>query len=241
MTIRIIVFLLCCCLCIQGMAQTSPKVADTDKKVTRIDFTETFEDGTSGAGVLSYHSTSDSTTMVNYNFEKTGATNPYSVDYSYQIKVEKDGSCAIEMGSVLDPLSMRIDDNVEVTYAGDDLEFPAILEPDMQLKDAKGEYTLTIREARFGLVYSVAVTDRKVVRQETIEVDGTTYDAFVITYAYNIKKSVEGKTVSARAENVKEWYVPDIGALAKIREGKSRNQEETVVINSSLVSDSVSF
>jgi len=59
MSIKKTMFLLCCCLCIQGMAQPLAKVVDTERKVTRIDFTETFEDGTLGEGVLSYHSTSD--------------------------------------------------------------------------------------------------------------------------------------------------------------------------------------
>jgi len=145
------------------------------------------------------------------------------------------------MGSVLDPLSMRIDDDVEVEYRGDDLEFPATLEPEMLLEDAKGEYTLTIRKARFALVYSVAITNRKVTGQETIEIDGEAYDAFAMTYAYNIEKSVDGKTISARGENVKEWYVPGIGAIAKTRVGKSRNKEQTIEINSSLVSNSISF
>lgn len=238
---KLIYLLSCCLFTVNIMAQNLIKIAGTDKQVTRIDFTETFHDGTSGEGVLSYHSTDDNTVSVKYNFEKSSLPNPYSVDYNYQIKLQKNGSQTIEMASVLDPLSMRIDDNMEVEYVGDALEFPATLKVDMPLKDAKGEYTLKVSKARFALIYSVAVTNRKVVGQETIEIDGENYDTFVITYEYDIEKSVDGKTISARAENIKEWYVSGIGAIAKTRTGKSRNHEQTIEINSSLATNSVSF
>ncbi len=231
-----------CCLCLTNLtAQDAAKRTSTDKQISQIDFTETFEDGSSGDGTLSFHALNDATTMANYRFEKTSLPNPYSVDYNYHIKSQEDGSYLIEMGSVLDPLSMRIDDDVEVTYNGDDLEFPGNIEVGTSLKDAKGEYTLAIRKARFALIYLVEVTNRQVIGQETIEVDGETYEAFVITYECRIEKSVNGNTINARAENIKEWYVPGIGAIAKTRTGKSRDKEQTNEINSTLVTNSVSF
>jgi len=222
-------------------AQDTAKQASSDKQITRIDFTEAFQDGSSGDGTLSYHSLDDMTTMANYRFEKTSLPNPYSVDYNYHIKRQENGAYLIEMGSVLDPLSMRIDDNVEVSYDGDDIEFPANIEAGTLLKDAKGEYTLTVRKARFALIYSVEVTDRQVIGQEIIEVDGEEYEAFVITYKCKIEKSVNGNLVNARAENIKEWYVPRIGAIAKTRAGKSRDKERINEINSTLITNSVSF
>jgi len=237
-----VIYLLCFCLFAADLiAQDAAKQISTDKKITRIDFTETFQDGSSGEGTLSYHSIDDATTLANYNFEKSSSPNPFSVEYSYHIKKQNDGSHYLEMGSVLDPLSMRIDDNVEVEYNGDDIEFPANLEVGMKLKDAKGEYMLKIRKARFGLIYSVSVTNREVVGIETLEIDGEEYDTFVITYEYNIEKSVGGNTVNARAENIKEWYVPGIGAITKNRIGKSRDKEQTNDINNTLTTNSVSF
>jgi len=231
-----------CCLCMTNLAaQDIVKRTSTDKQISRIDFTETFEDGSSGDGTLTYHTLDDATTMANYRFEKTSLPNPYSVDYNYHIKKQENGDYLIEMGSVLDPFSIRIDDNVEVTYNGDDLEFPANIEVGTPLKDAKGEYTLTIRKAKFALIYSVEVVDREVIGQETIEVDGEEYEAFVITYECRIEKSVGGNPINARAENIKEWYVPGIGAIAKTRIGKSRDKEQTNEINSTLVTNSVSF
>jgi len=231
-----------CCLCMTNLtAQDTAKRASADKQISGIDFTETFQDGSSGNGTLSYHSLDDMTTMANYRFEKTSLPNPYSVDYDYHIKRQENGDYLIEMGSVLDPLSMRIDDNVEVTYNGDDIEFPTNIGVGASLKDAKGEYTLAIRKARFALIYLVEVTNRQVIGQETIEVDGEEYEAFVITYECRIEKSVNGNTVNARAENIKEWYVPGIGAIAKTRTGKSRDKEQTNEINSTLTTNNVSF
>jgi len=237
-----IIYLLCCCLCVvQTIAQEALKSVETDKQITRIDFTETFENGTSGVGTLSYQSLDDATTMANYSFEKESLPNPFSVKYNYEIKKEKDGSYNIDLGSVLDPLSMRIDDNVEVEYLGDDLNFPAILEVGTTLKDAQGEYMLKIRKARFGLVYKVSVTNRQVVGQETININGENYDTSIITYEYKIEKSVDGQIISMRTENIKEWYVPGIGAIAKTRFGKSKNKEQTIDINSAFTTNSVSF
>lgn len=235
-------FLLCCCLCAAHMtAQNAVKSTSTDKQITRIDFTETFLDGSSGEGTLSYHSLDDATMLANYNFEKTSLPNPFSVDYDYHIKRQENGGYLVEMGSVLDPFSMRIDDNVEVEYNGDDLEFPGNIKVGATLKDAKGEYTLTIRKARFALIYSVEVTNRQVVGKEVVEIDGEDYDAFVITYECKIEKSVDGNLINARAENIKEWYVPGVGAIAKTRTGKSRDKEQTNEIKSTLVTNSVSF
>lgn len=237
-----IIYLLCCYLCtIQIMAQEVLKSVEIDKQISQIDFTETFENGTSGAGTLSYQSLDNETIMANYSFEKTSLPNPFSVKYNYQIKKEKDGGYSIDLGSVLDPLSMRIDDNVEVEYLGDALNFPAALEVGTPLKDAQGEYMLKISKARFGLICKVSVTNRQVVGQETIEIDGENYDTFIITYEYKIGKSVDGQTISMRSENIKEWYVPGIGAIAKTRFGKSKNKEQIININSTLTTNSVSF
>lgn len=236
------VYLLCCCLCaVQVVAQEALKSVETEKQITRIDFTETFEDGTLGTGTLSYQSLDDATTMASYNFEKTSLPNPFSVKYKYQIRKEKDGDYSIDLGSVLDPLSMRIDDNIEVEYLGDALHFPATLEVGTTLKDAQGEYMLKIRKARFGLVYKVSVSNRQVVGQETIDIGVESYDTSIITYAYKIEKTVDGQTISMRSENIKEWYVPGIGAIAKTRLGKSKNKEQTIDVNSALTTNSVSF
>lgn len=237
-----VIYLICCCLCtVHIVAQDTAKSISAEKKISRIAFTETFEDGTLGEGTLSYHSLDDATVLANYNFEKSSLPNPFSVEYSYHIKEQEDGSHHIEMGSVLDPLSMRIDDNVEVEYNGDDIEFPANLEVGTTLKDAKGEYMLKIRRARFGLIYNVSVTNRQVVGQETIEIDGESYDTYIITYEYKIEKSVSGNTINMRAENIKEWYVPGIGGIAKTRIGRSRDKEQTNEINNTLMTNSVSF
>jgi|GEM_PF-1045196 len=237
-----IIYLMCCCLCTASIAaQDAAKSISADKKISRIAFTETFEDGSLGEGTLSYHSLNDATVLASYSLEKASTPNPFFVEYTYHIKTQEDGSHLIEMGSVLDPLSMRIDDNVEVDYNGDDIEFPTNLEVGTTLKDAKGEYMLKIRRARFGLIYNVSVTNRQVIGQENIKINGESYDTFIITYDYKIEKSVNGNTINMRAENIKEWYVPGIGAIAKTRIGRSRDKEQTNEINNTLMTNSVSF
>ncbi len=204
-----------------------------------INFNENAHDGSMGTGTLTINIIDLQTVRINYAFEKDALPNPYTVNFDYDVRLA-DGNHVLDPCTVFDHLDMRIDENVEMSYEGDDLLFPLNMEVGATLPDVAGTYTLSYENRNIDFAYNVSITNRRVEGVETINVGDFELTAYMVSYDFTLEKSVNGNVISTTQQSISDMYVPMIGVVERARVGEAQNGDQLVQINttSSVISTS---
>lgn len=206
-----------------------------------ITFSENALDGSMGAGTLSIDIVDAQTVRVNYSFEKDALPNPYTVNFNYDVKIIGNNH-VLEPYTVFDHLDMRVDENIEMTYEGNDLLFPLNMKVGTALPDVFGAYTLNHASRPIDFTYQVNITNRIVNGVETINVGGFELLAYTVSYDYTLEKSVNGNIISTTEESISDTYIPMVGVVERARIGEMKNGNQLIQINtkSSIATSAVS-
>ena len=89
------------------------------------------------------------------------------------------------------------------------------------LPDAKGIFKLKmLKTNQLLLSYKVAVTNRKIIKNKNISLDGQTYEVYVHSYDF-LQETIINKdqVIATVQESVTEWLVPNYGQVLQNRIG----------------------
>ena len=187
-----------------------------------IDFSQTLGEGVTGNGNFKILPINKELTEIQYKFEKRATPNPYSISYKYNLHNKEDGSFSMDLKSAVEPLELRIDESIETEFFGDMIDFPQKLEVGNSLPEAEGYCILKKKSGKMILMYNIKVTNRKIERIETMDINGENLDAFVISYDYLLEKSNPYDIVIQKSEHrVTDWIIPSLGIVKQDREGSS--------------------
>lgn len=133
-------------------------------------------------------------------------------DYDFIITRNKDGYL-VDFMSVLDPKHTRFrKGRVSRTYTGDQIFFPYSLEKDMNLPSAEGSFEIALSE-NLTIKQIVSLKDRKVEKEESILIDGKTYQSHVVSGVYTFTSEVSNETQERVSERIKQWFVVGKGLI----------------------------
>lgn len=187
-----------------------------------VNFSQTLSEGVSGDGNFKILPLNKELTEIQYKFEKRAIPNPYSISYKYNLYNKDDGSFEIDLKSAVEPMELRIDENIETEFYGDKISFPAKLEVGSALLDANGYCILKKKSGKMILMFNIKVSNRKIERKETININGEAHEAFVVSYDYQLEKSNPYDIVLQKSEHhVTDWIIPSLGIVKQDREGSS--------------------
>ena len=188
----------------------------------KVAFENQLNEDEKGQGFYQFKSLSKNVFQVDYFFETSSASNPYSVSYSYNINKKEDNTLEVDLKSALEPDHLRIDEQTELRFDGDKLVFPADLNIGQSLEEANGIFSLYKKEGKFLLSMELKIFNRKVVSKETISIDGNSVEAFVISYDYIMTKHNSFDLPIQKAEHkVHEYFIPGLGVVSQNREGQT--------------------
>lgn len=112
-------------------------------------------------------------------------------------------------------------DGMEYSITGDDIFFPNTLTVGETLPDAS--VTMKVDAGMMNITSTVAMTDRKVARKESVTTPAGTFDCYVITYTHTLSMGM------SRTMNSTQWIAKGVGMV----------KEETRKRNGNLVTKSV--
>ncbi len=130
------------------------------------------------------------------------------------------GTTLLEPESIMSGL-MRQYEAMEYSITGDDISIPNDLSIGQSLPDAA--VTMVVNSGIMNITSTVRMTDRKVVRRETISTPAGTFDCFVITYTNTLQMGL------SRTMKSTQWIATGLGMI----------QEETRKENGNLITKSV--
>jgi hypothetical protein len=154
--------------------------------------------------VLGYQSLDEKGKLLNssritmLDMEQTGAASVYKVKAEYWDDKNKpqpsreysmkciNGEFSIDMQSMIDPKSFEGFKDMELTFTGNDITYPASMSPGLTLPDA----SMTMAASSGGMTLmkmTINVTNRKVVGIESVTVPAGTFECFKITYDLETK------------------------------------------------------
>ncbi|WP_026755633.1 hypothetical protein [Sediminibacter sp. Hel_I_10] len=139
---------------------------------------------------------------------------------TFKVKCEG-GTTTLEPEALVSGAMMEQYQNMEYTISGNGMSFPNTLSVDQTLPD--GEVFMKVDAGMINMSTTVTMTDRKVVRQESITVPAGTFDCYVITFANTIKVGL------SKTYYTTQWISQGIGMV----------KEETKKANGNLVSKSI--
>lgn len=131
------------------------------------------------------------------------------------------GTTTLEPEALVSGAMMQQYQNMEYTINGDGISFPNTLSVGETLPD--GEVLMKVDAGLVNMSTTVTMTDRKVVRQETITVPAGTFDCYVITFTNTIKVGL------SKTYYTTQWISRGVGMV----------KEETKKINGRLISKSI--
>ncbi|MGB3607470.1 hypothetical protein [Psychroserpens sp.] len=131
------------------------------------------------------------------------------------------GSTTLEPEALVSGAMMEQYQNMEYTISGNGISFPSTLSVGQTLPN--GEVFMKVDAGLINMSTTVTMTNRKVVRQESITVPAGTFDCYVITFTNTIKVGL------SKTYYTTQW----------ISEGVGMVKEETKKSNGNLVSKSI--
>ncbi len=142
--------------------------------------------------------------------------------FSGTFKVRCEGGTTIlEPEALVSGAMMEQYQNMEYTISGNGMSFPNTLSVNQTLPD--GEVFMKVDAGLINMSTTVTMTDRKVVRQESITVPAGTFECYVITFTNTIKVGL------SKTYYTIQWIARGIGMV----------KEETKKANGNLVSKSI--
>lgn len=113
-------------------------------------------------------------------------------------------------------------EGMEYSITGDDIFFPNTLSVGQTLPNAT--VTMKVDAGMMNITTTVTMTNRKVLRQESITTPAGTFECYLITYENNLRMGALNKTYSC-----KQWIARGVGMV----------QEETRKPNGNLMTKSI--
>lgn len=186
-----------------------------------VNFSQSLGEGIEGEGNYRIVPTSEGITEVNYAFKKKALPNPYNISYKYNIYNKEDGSFDMDLKSAVEPLELRIDESIDLKFSGDKLSFPNDLKVGSSLTDATGYFDLK-KSGSSIMVYKVAISDRKVIKEEDVNINGEQIKAFVLSSTYSLEKYNKFDVLIHKSDQtITDWIIPSLGIVKQDREGSS--------------------
>lgn len=112
----------------------------------------------------------------------------------------------MDMKDMLDSRAMSMFKDMDVSFSGIDLEFPAKMQVGQSLPN--GNITMSVSSSGFNAMnMEMKVINRKIEAKEPVTTPAGTFDCYKITYDIDIKTIVNVKTSGA------EWFAKDVGVV----------------------------
>lgn len=193
-------------------------IKDTAKATSRAEFSIE-----NSGGTITYQTTrtGTNTLKVNFAFDRNEVPNPLHVYYDFEIRQLANGDFEMDMKGAMPFMFMYIGTETEILYNGTHLSFPNMLTIGEELPSTKGEFTLQSKLDKSRLLsYQVEIKNRKIIKKESLSIDGKSYDAYVHTYDFaQTIITNENRVLSISNEQVTEWLIPNYGLVQQDREG----------------------
>lgn len=141
-------------------------------------------------------------------------------DNVYHVKC-LNNTLTMDLSDLVPPQSKEAFANMEVSITGDELSLPDNLKEGQSLPDASTE----IKGGTGGVTLftlSMAITDRKVGKQEKIKTPAGEFDCIKLTYSMQLKMMV------AKSFSVTEWRAPGIGVVRQENYDKKGNLDSVM-------------
>ncbi|RMB56740.1 hypothetical protein EAX61_13110 [Dokdonia sinensis] len=126
------------------------------------------------------------------------------VEGGYDVKCFGD-TVSIDFKSLMNAMMAQQYGEMDVTFTGTDINLPNNLTVGQELDDA--DMKMNMNMGGIGMNINVAMTDRKVIAQESVTTPAGTFDCYVLTYTTNVK------TVMSRSFSGKQWIAPGVGMV----------------------------
>ncbi len=120
------------------------------------------------------------------------------------------GELIIDMKSMIPEETLEGFKDMDVDIKTDNLTIPKNAQPGQQLND--GHMSISVSSSGMALgTFKFDITNRKVVGEEKITVDGKEYSAMKITYDFDTKVMIMNKQFK-----VADWYVDGLGVVKSV-------------------------
>jgi hypothetical protein len=140
--------------------------------------------------------------------------NPYQFSSSYALQKLNNGTVLAELGCLLHPQEFTAPNNATISYTGAALDYPATLSVGQTLNQVEGGIVIQNNQ-NFRKELAITVKDRKIIEKQTLRIAGASYDAFVLAYQIEIRRSFNGELFETSQHQVKEWLVPNVGIVKR--------------------------
>lgn len=214
----ILLMLLMIATCVTIFAQDSSEI---DYHNITVHFSQNLGEGIDGEGNYKITPLNKEITEVNYAFKKKSLPNPYNISYKYNIYNNDDGSFEMDLKSAVEPTELRIDESADLKFTGDKLMFPKELKIGNALPDASGYFQLN-KSGNTLLRYKVEISDRIILNEEEVSINGELTKAFVLSSTYTLEKYNKFDVLIQRSnQTITDWVIPSLGIVKQNREGSS--------------------
>ena len=123
---------------------------------------------------------------------------------SFTIQCDGDG-ITMDMKSLLNPQMFDQFKDFETEITGEGIVLPNNLSVGQELPDAT--MNMRINMSGINMNMNVAMTDRKVIAEETVTTPAGTFNCYVITYTSNVKMGMN------RTGSAKQWIAEGVGMV----------------------------
>ncbi|RZS93438.1 hypothetical protein [Aquimarina brevivitae] len=123
---------------------------------------------------------------------------------TYDVKCDGENTW-IEPEALVSPGLMEQYQNMEYSISGNGLQIPNSLTVGQSLPD--GEVLMSVDAGVMKMNVSIVMTDREVVRKESVTTDAGTFDCFVITYSNTIEMGIR------KTYNCTQWIAQGVGMV----------------------------
>jgi len=146
------------------------------------------------------------------------------IETSYDITC-KDDTISIDFNSLANPQMFEQYQEMDVDISGTNIDIPNNLSAGQELPDAS---MLMVVNMGISLKFTVDITNRKVIAEETITTPAGTFDCYVIGYTLNSKMGIKFSGSS------KEWISEGVGVVKQesySKKGKLTSSSELTAFN----------
>ena len=158
---------------------------------------------------------------VDYTFtlRKPGGAPMYGGPSAMSVRVDADGTVRMDLGNSMRAVFANMFPTAEIVSVGDPTLLPAGMKPGDTLPDAHSVVTV------LGMKYRTTVTERQVLRRETVTTPAGTFDCLVVRE----HKEERGPGIN-RTTTAETWYARGIGYVRHDTYDKNLRLETTEVL-----------
>lgn len=154
-----------------------------------------------------------------FTLRKPGGAPMYGGPSQMSVLVDGNGDVRMDIGSTMKAIFSSMFPKAEIVSAGEPTLLPAGMRPGETLPDARSVVTV------LGMKYRTEVTQRQVLRRETVTVPAGTFDCIVVR-----EHKEERGPGRNRVTTAETWYAPGIGYVRHDTYDKNFKLETTEVL-----------